>query len=207
MRAKADKYATFARLAERERAGTDYRIHTRATQSDTLIIAPHGGGIERGTSELAAAVAADDLSLYVFEGTKRQGNRDLHITSSRFDEPTCLAMLRDAVRVVTLHGEDRSRDVLFLGGLDMAARQRLQAALERWRFTVVPADRPHLKGVDPQNICNRGRSRAGVQIEMAKGLRRTLFESLTAVGCRSRTSRFNDLVLAIREGIGAQPAP
>ena len=71
MRAKADKYASFARLAEHERAGTDHRIHARPTQSGTLIIAPHGGGIERGTSELAAAVAADDLSLYVFEGTKR----------------------------------------------------------------------------------------------------------------------------------------
>ena len=116
-------------------------------------------------------------------------------------------MLRDAAHVVTLHGEDRNRDVLFLVGLDMAARQRLQAAVQRWGFTVVPADKAHLKGVDPQNICNRGRWRAGVQIEMAKGLRRTLFESLTVVGCQSRTSRFNDLVLAIREGIGAEPAP
>lgn len=204
---KADKYASFARLAKCERAGTDYRIQTRPTRSDTLIIAPHGGGIERGTSELAAAVADDDLSLYVFEGTKKQGNRDLHITSSRFDEPSCLAMLRDAVRVVTLHGEDRDRDVLFLGGLDTATRQRLQASLERRGFTVLPPDKPHLKGVDPKNICNRCRSGAGVQIEMAKGLRRTLFESLTAVGCQSRTSRFKTFVLAVREGIGAEPAP
>jgi phage replication-related protein YjqB (UPF0714/DUF867 family) len=51
------------------------------------VIAPHGGGIEPGTSELATAIAGDDFSLYLFEGLKSAGNGELHITSTNFDEP------------------------------------------------------------------------------------------------------------------------
>jgi phage replication-related protein YjqB (UPF0714/DUF867 family) len=54
--------------------------------SDVCIIAPHGGKIEKWTSEIATALAGDDYNLYLFEGLKRAKNRDLHITSSRFDE-------------------------------------------------------------------------------------------------------------------------
>jgi poly-gamma-glutamate hydrolase-like protein len=57
------------------------------------LVAPHGGGIEPGTSELADAIAASDLSFYTFEGLKPSGNTDLHITSTRFDEPMCLTLL------------------------------------------------------------------------------------------------------------------
>jgi phage replication-related protein YjqB (UPF0714/DUF867 family) len=43
------------------------------------ILAPHGGGIEPGTSELAEAVAGEGLSFYAFEGLKRSGNAVLHV--------------------------------------------------------------------------------------------------------------------------------
>ena len=57
--------------------------------SRVLIIAPHGGRIEVGTSELAALIAADEHNLFSFEGLKPRGhNRELHITSRCF-EPKC----------------------------------------------------------------------------------------------------------------------
>jgi phage replication-related protein YjqB (UPF0714/DUF867 family) len=62
-----DKYFTFAELA----AGEDpsaYRIVSMPRGSAVAIIAPHGGNIEPGTSELARAVAGQELSLYLFEG-------------------------------------------------------------------------------------------------------------------------------------------
>jgi len=58
--------------------------------------------------------------------------------------------------------------------------------------------------VDPLNVCNRGRTGAGIQIEIARGLRRTLYASLSEGGCRSKTIRFHELVVAIRAGIGAE---
>ena len=56
-------------------------------RSDVAVVAIHGGKIEPGTSELARAVARDDHPFYLFEGLKPQGNRDLHISSGRFDDP------------------------------------------------------------------------------------------------------------------------
>jgi phage replication-related protein YjqB (UPF0714/DUF867 family) len=101
----ADKYRNFAELARSERSGIDYDVLVRRARPAFAIIAPHGGGIEPGTSEIADAVADLTYSFYTFEGLKTSGNTDLHITSSRFDEPMCLTVLGHTEVVVTLHGE------------------------------------------------------------------------------------------------------
>lgn len=43
--------------------------------------APHGGGIEPGTSEIADAIGGERGSFYTFGGLKSSGTADLHITS------------------------------------------------------------------------------------------------------------------------------
>ena len=85
----ADKYPDFATLARNERAGVDFGILVRRARPAFAIVSPHGGGIEPGTSEIADGIAVLDFSYYAFEGLKSQGNSDLHITSTRFDEPMC----------------------------------------------------------------------------------------------------------------------
>jgi phage replication-related protein YjqB (UPF0714/DUF867 family) len=196
-----DKYSSFAELARFEEEGQTYRIRIRSVGSRTFIVAPHGGGIERGTSELTQAVAADDLSFYIFEGIKKSGNHDLHIMSTRFDEPQCLELIQQVERVVTIHGESRDKDVLFLGGLDAAGLQQMQSCLEKNGFAVMKPDKVYLKGTAVSNVCNRSGSGAGVQIEIAEGMRRTFFKSLTADGARVTTARFRQFVSAVREGI------
>ena len=62
-----DKYKDFTQLAANESAGVDYQIRTRPAGT-TLVLAPHGGGIEPGTSELAEAIAASDHSFYILRG-------------------------------------------------------------------------------------------------------------------------------------------
>jgi Poly-gamma-glutamate hydrolase len=83
----------------------------RRARPKFALVAPHGGGIEPGTSELADAIAGSDLSFYTFEGLKSSGNTDLHITSTRFDEPMCLTLLASSSVVVTLHGEHSTKTV------------------------------------------------------------------------------------------------
>lgn len=51
------------------------------------IVAPHGGGIEAGTSELGEAVAGRERSFSALEGIRSHENADLHVTSARFDQP------------------------------------------------------------------------------------------------------------------------
>ena len=54
--------------------GIDFRISiVKRKASNIVIVAPHGGAIEPGTSEVATEVANNDLSLAIFEGIKPQG--------------------------------------------------------------------------------------------------------------------------------------
>jgi phage replication-related protein YjqB (UPF0714/DUF867 family) len=100
---RRDKYPNFESLRRAESA-EDFRIDCRHRRSTVAIVAPHGGKIEPGTSTIAAAIAADDYCLYRFEGRKRRNNCDLHITSTQFDEPECLALISGCDQVVAIHG-------------------------------------------------------------------------------------------------------
>ncbi len=93
--AMIDLYTSFAHLETHEVHGTDFRVRAIArVESPVLVLAPHGGGIEIGTSQLAARVARRQHSLFTFEGLKPPWqNRGLHITSHNFDHPRCLEML------------------------------------------------------------------------------------------------------------------
>ena len=193
-----DRYANFAELARHERAGIDYRIRLRSASPALSIVAPHGGGIEPGTSELAEALAGEQLSFYAFEGLKRTGNAALHLTSNRFDEPHCRLLLERCDSVVALHGERGTPGVpeIHVGGLDEALGARVEAALAARQFRVSRAVGQN-EGRDPENVCNRGRSGAGLQLELSRALREGLFESFSAAGRKLHTPLFHDLVHAI----------
>lgn len=169
----ARDYAGFADLARAQREGHDFRIEVLTRpHSDVAIVAPHGGGIEDGTSELARAVADDDLNLYLFEGCRPAYNyRALHLTSHRFDEPRCLALLERCERVVTVHGCDGEDPVILAGGLDVDLARELAAALERAQFEVA-TEGHRFPATNPANICNRGARGRGVQLEIPHRLRR-----------------------------------
>ena len=94
-RTEEDRYANFKELKANEREGVDYEICKRFISSAVAIIAPHGGKIEPGTSELAEGIAGADYTYYSFKGLKNEkgANRELHITSSNFDEPIAVGLV------------------------------------------------------------------------------------------------------------------
>jgi phage replication-related protein YjqB (UPF0714/DUF867 family) len=197
----ADKYRSFEQLRGAEREDVDFRILCRARGSDTVIVAPHGGAIEPGTSEIAHAVAGEELSFYAFEGLKPSHNVDLHITSSRFDEPRCIALLESSVRVVAIHGEASDSVIVYLGGRDTVTGVCIEKLLKAHKFAVLIHPNSQLQGQNTSNICNRGQSGAGVQIEISCGARRLFFASLDAAGRKKPTQRFNEFVVALREAL------
>jgi phage replication-related protein YjqB (UPF0714/DUF867 family) len=201
----ADKYRNFEALARNERSGIDYDILVRRAQPALAIVAPHGGGIEPGTSEIADAVAESTHSFYTFEGLKSSGNKELHITSTRFDEPMCLTVLSHTDVVMTIHGEHSQEDGegVFVGGLDTELGDRIGASLRRSRFDVRVHEDPDLQGLEPRNLCNRGLSRAGVQLELSNAVRKTMFESLTRTGRKKTTRQFGIFVTAIQRALGS----
>jgi phage replication-related protein YjqB (UPF0714/DUF867 family) len=193
-----DTYNSFSELAEKETQGEDFRVRLRERRGATVVIAPHGGGIEPGTSEVAEAIAGDDLSFYAFEGIKSTGNGDLHITSTLFDEPQCIALVTASPRAISIHGEDSERQVVFLGGREAAMLNRLRDSLTASGFSVETSQSPALQGCDEANICNQGKSGCGVQLELSNGLRCSFFESLSRSGRQNTSERFDQFVAAVR---------
>jgi phage replication-related protein YjqB (UPF0714/DUF867 family) len=196
----ADKYPDFETLSRNETSGIDFRILVRRAGAALAIVAPHGGGIEPGTSEIAEAVAGEEFSFYAFEGLKSRRNADLHITSTRFDEPMCLTVIAQSEAVVTLHGEDSAGDGegVFLGGLDDTLGARFRIALEARAFDVRRHPNRQLQGLERENLCNRGTSGKGVQLELSQGVRKEMFQSLSREGRKQTTARFGDFVDALR---------
>jgi len=195
----ADRYPNFAALEQREQSGIDYAVQIRRAEPAFAIVAPHGGGIEPGTSEIADALAFTRWSFYSFEGLKRSGNGGLHITSTRFDEPMCLSLLGKTSRILTIHGEEGDDDGegVFVGGLDVKFGESIGALLMAQGFDVRKHPDPNLQGLDPRNICNRGTAGAGVQLELSRAVRETLFESLTREGRKHPKPRFKVFVDAV----------
>ncbi|MFJ4843811.1 MULTISPECIES: poly-gamma-glutamate hydrolase family protein [unclassified Streptomyces] len=229
--AASDTYATntalYADTSLTE--GTDwarrFRRHTTARPGDTVVLAPHAGGIEAGTSELCLAVAGyhpADLAptpaggpvydYWMFEGLRPTGNGALHVTSTRCDDPVARALAAGSLRVLSLHGctaaqaglPDGARAVL-VGGADTHFAERLTAALTAAGIHAVDASAAkELAGLSPANICNRTRRGRGAQLEITAPLRAAMFGVNTRAG-RGSTTRpvFWNLVGAARAAIAS----
>jgi phage replication-related protein YjqB (UPF0714/DUF867 family) len=195
-----DKYPNFNALAAAEPADS-YSILMRYTDSPIVVAAPHGGGIEPGTSEIARTIAGDVFSYYTFEGKKNDGNCELHITSSNFDEPQCLALLSTANTVVTIHGEASESEAVYLGGLSTSAQASVRVALEPHGFLVCEHSNPDLQGLHTSNICNMGRFSMGLQLELSFGLRKSFFFSLSRGGRKKPTERLFLFSALVRQAL------
>jgi phage replication-related protein YjqB (UPF0714/DUF867 family) len=174
---RIDKYQNFAALAHAEPPGA-WRISLRRRKSSVLIIAPHGGGIEPGTSELAKTIAGGTYNIYLFEGLKRHNNGDLHITSHRFDAPCARELAAECNIVVGVHGCKGSRSI-FVGGLDAPLVARLTRALRAAGF---PASHgPKFLAADAGNICNRGKRLRGAQLEITRDIRSRNYHQIALI--------------------------
>jgi phage replication-related protein YjqB (UPF0714/DUF867 family) len=185
-------YESFKELATCEVEGRDYRIRVESRDPRVLIMAPHGGRIEPTTAEIAEAIAGMDYSFYSFEGLKTDGNEVLHIESHLFDEPRALRAVEKADITVTVHGQvDQKEEFVMVGGLYHGLRSEIQRRLEAAGFQTRPPTEG-LTGTDPMNICNRGRLRQGVQLEVSRKVRDVL---------RTNQGQLQAFASAVRKGI------
>ncbi|MDJ0808499.1 MAG: poly-gamma-glutamate hydrolase family protein [Desulfobacterales bacterium] len=189
-------YRSFRELARHEQPMRDYRVRSRLGRTGLLVMAPHGGGIEPGTDILAAILAGRRHALYSFLGLKPRGNRDLHITSHRFDEPLARRMTRRAVWVLTIHGCAQTKGTIRIGGRDREGGRIFKRCLQQAGFRARRYGGRALAGRHPANLCNRGRRGKGVQLEIDRDLRETLGRS----NCMRR------LVRALSFALAALPA-
>lgn len=141
-------------------------------------LAFHGGSLERGTAEVAAAAA--DLAGASLYAVRQPEDLRWHIPSALVDprlSPAFSAFLDHAEVVISVHGYGRRgySNVVLIGGLnrELAARAAdvLRAAVPSHRFVYdLHAIPPTLRGVHPDNPVNRTRG-GGIQIELPPTLR------------------------------------
>lgn len=128
-------YRSFKELADQELEGQGYQIKMNLRDSPVLVMAPHGGKIEPGTTEIAEAIAGQDHSFYSFEGLKTDGNGVLYIESHLFDEPRALKAVEKAKIVVTVHGQINRKDAfVMVGGLNAPLCSEIKRQLKASGF-------------------------------------------------------------------------
>jgi phage replication-related protein YjqB (UPF0714/DUF867 family) len=161
-------------LAQHYLEGVDYAVHVMPRGlSRVAVLAPHGGRIEGRTSDIARLIAGDEHGLYLFEGLRTTGdNFDcLHLASHWFDEPRALDLVSSHDTVVAVHGYAAPGPDVLLGGLSERLKAEIAQALTEIGISCLTDGHP-FPGRHPRNICNRGRSGEGVQLELSEGLRK-----------------------------------
>lgn len=203
-------------------------------ETQKIVMAIHGGGIEPGTTEIALAAAGyhpatllpatDGQGLHdfwIFEGLLKDGNEKLHVTASNYNEPIATELVQNARRCISLHGcMDRQANVsnthpmglIQIGGLDLAFRDIVLAELTAAGIPAEVTTDPDLLGTDEKNIGNRTQIGGCVQLEMGKSYRAGLFETNTRPQRKHTTNaQFWLLIEALRQamsrvGVGPTPA-
>jgi phage replication-related protein YjqB (UPF0714/DUF867 family) len=197
---------------------------TDNTETQKIVMAIHGGGIEPGTSEIALATAGyhpatlatsnDGLGLHdfwLFEGLLSAGNGRLHVTASNYDEPIATELVQNARRCISLHGcsdtqaklsETQPKGIIQIGGLDLELRD---IVLEELIAAGIPAEittNPDLLGTQPTNIGNKTKIGGCVQLELGTSYRASLFEINTRPQRKNTTNaQFLLLVGALRKAM------
>ena len=170
-----DTYRSLEELVRSE-AAADYRVLVRDRQSHVTVVAPHGGRIEPGTSQLAESVAGESWNLFAFEGLKPRGNSVLHVTSTRFSHPELELLLARSTVGVSVHGMAEPGLLVEVGGLNARLVKLVSLELSLERFEVCDAP-PSRSAQSPQNFINRVAG-GGIQLEVSQELRKLFQEDL-----------------------------
>lgn len=170
----ADNYSSMTDLMSKVNSDL-WEIQLKRTDSNIISLAPHGGGIEVGTTELAKRISElGDYCFFSFLGKKSSGNSELHVTSTHYDEPSILNLIKDTDYSISVHGASGTDPKVYMGGGNNALRNLIWDKLESIGIVCeVPGN--NIAGVEPKNIANRTRTGGGVQLELTTALRSSLF--------------------------------
>ena len=168
-------YQSMTDLVSQEPAKGNYFFQIDdSRQSNVKLFAPHGGCIEPCTGNIVIEIAAGVVDYYIFNGIRKaQCYQTLHVTSTQYDEPRCLAMVRGAKVALAIHGCDGEESFMEVGGATRLLNEQLSSYLTRMNFPVVQAAQ-HRTGEDALNFINQA-SIGGLQLELSAGFRRSLF--------------------------------
>jgi phage replication-related protein YjqB (UPF0714/DUF867 family) len=218
-------------LAEGVDYARRYRRHERLDDTlartddvpKTTILAPHGGGIEPGTSELCLAVAGYHpanlpqippagvtYDYWMLEGVRDRDNAELHVRSTGCDDGVAVSLCAGSLNALALHGfqpgpPDMSEDdqVVLVGGGNAILQGYLLEGLRKAEFDARDASQHgELDGDATCNIVNHTLLGMGAQLELSTPLRDAMFTQHTRPRRKhTTTQRFWTFVAACRDAL------
>jgi phage replication-related protein YjqB (UPF0714/DUF867 family) len=217
----------YARRHRRHERFDDTLARTDETPK-TVVLAPHGGGIEPGTSELCLAVAGYHpanlpqvppagvtYDYWMFEGIRELGNNALHVKSTGCDDDMAVSLCAGSLNALSLHGFDPEPEfpagtqVVLVGGATPDStrnllRESLLAGLCDAQFDAREPGQQQgeLEGGDGCNIVNRTLLGMGAQLELSTPLRDAMFTDTRRPRRKHTTTQlFWTFVAACRDAI------
>lgn len=190
-----DKYQSMTQLESETVEGVDWKKDTRDNGTKVLIVAPHGGSIEQGTTEATKALAKKgNYDYFSFEAIRPKNNTELHVTSTHYDDPTLNQMIQNRTATISIHGAAGTDQIIYLGGPPSTLRDEMETQLKSSGFTVMaPLD--YIGGVKKNNFINREENNTGVQLELTTALRKAFFNNGdTSTKNRSNESNWTPLM-------------
>ncbi len=172
-------YNSFAELSASEKA-ENYTIKAHDIGSDTTILAIHGGGIERGTSEVVETLNGyGKYNTYLFEGNKVNGNGSLFLRAINFDEPKAVSLVKNSDYTLSVIGAAGDDEVTYIGGQNKILAELIRLHLVNQGYNVKPLNSipERIAGELNSNIVNKNElfngsyQIGGVQIAISNGLR------------------------------------
>ena len=202
---KQDYYKSMTELYNDTTEGIDWKKDTRNVGKSVLIVAPHGGNLEQGTSELTKLVANNgDFDYFSFEAIRPSNNTQLHVTSTNYDDATLHDMIQDRTATISIHGARGEEQLVYLGGYQSSLRDAIQSQLELKGF-IVKIPPKYLGGLSNNNFINKVEESTGVQLELTTALRKAFFknEDTSTVSRKNRklTTTMYDFVEALNAAI------
>lgn len=164
-----DKYASLDELRRNTTNDVDYRVTRVDRDSWATIVSPHGGNLERGTSEIARKIAGDEYNLFDFQILRTENVQEMHVTSTNFKDSNLNRLLERSSVCVSIHGRRGDDQVAWLGGTNERLKVLIAKYLDENQIecTLNP---PRLEGTSPENFVNAPREH-GVQLELPRALR------------------------------------
>ena len=218
----ADHYPSMTSLYASETEGVNYtrewyrhraRYKTNRGYKDEnriFIMAPHGGSIESGTTELALATAGitkgfnggaeenETYDYFIFNGINPVNqNGKLHVTSSNYDDPDAQALVGNSLISLALHGctdlqpyesTGLGYKACLIGGLDEELMEILEVQLKVAGFNAFITTQELLNGNMPENIINQNKRKLGAQLEMTTSLRKSFYSKHSRKSRRQNTT-------------------
>ena len=203
-----DYYRSMTDLLKDTQEGKDWTKESTNRHSNVLIFAPHGGNIEKGTTELTKAIAnKGNYDYYAFNGTRNKNNSQLHVTSTNYNDPDLINRNYNKDVSISVHGAGQSqgKNTVLIGGRDEKLIQLISKELSTFKFNV-QRSLGHLAGIDTNNVVNYNKKGQGVQLELTPDLRKSFFSngddsSKARKNEKNWTSTMNRFATAINNAI------